>query len=299
MKPLLAIVHGPARQSPDDLSAVPCGAFTAFFDTTKRVRKIGRKAVLRYAVRRQAQLEQLLPVGTVLPALQGVMLPQGDVAQAIGANIEELTGLSDRLVGRVQYQISVSGDPQAALVRLAAPGTAFSGCKNPDELAQRFGAYSRELLDPIAAELSALPLTEGTFANMAVLVDVARVAELDRALERIDALWSDGLRIRQIGPSPAVSFASIGFKRVGAGQLRAARKRLGLLAPETRRDDILRAKRAALRSNPGDAEDIRCSARWLDQAAASGQPKGPVYDLFTWSEGRATGAAAHALRGAA
>ncbi|MEM9757360.1 MAG: GvpL/GvpF family gas vesicle protein, partial [Pseudomonadota bacterium] len=242
--------------------------FTAVFSQSGLLPRMTRRAALRAAATRQADLEELMHHGTVIPALsRGDLTPEATPA-ALRGNVTDLASLATRLAGLVQYQITVT----------AQPGTPT------DTVAARIEAG----LARAAHDWVPLPKPAETLCNAACLWPADTTDRLDAILNDIDMAWPGQLRIRQIGPSPAVSFASIWFDRVGACNLRLARDRLGLKGPVAHLDPraIASARRTALMAGqPPDT--IRRDADALSLAAALGAD-GAVHILRVWSEGRAT-----------
>lgn len=240
----------------------------------------GRRALLEHAACRQAVLERLMAFGTVLPVLTGNCLTPAEAAAALAANSPRLRQELRRLAGRVQFQVLVQW--HAALVPKRT---------DPDETAEdlrlRFTHRIADALARVAERHVNLPLREDMLANQALLLLQTRTDDLDRSLEQIDALWTEGLRIRRIGPSPPVSFASLNFRRVSSAAIRRARHRFDLEGPvdpirlrALRRDLLLRASEA-------ERAEILAAAAVLDlltRCAASG---GDLHLVRIWSEGQA------------
>jgi len=117
-----------------------------------------------------------------------------------------------------------------------------------------------------------------------VLIKTTETLALDRAVEDIDAIWTEGLRVRQIGPSPAVSFCSLGWRRTTRKQARAAEALLGV---DTNPDPevIAAARKTRLKACPPEARTaIKDAAHLLTCMARASAPT-PV--AYRWREGTA------------
>ncbi|MEA5163041.1 GvpL/GvpF family gas vesicle protein [Cereibacter johrii] len=280
LREIVAVLEGhPPSVLPEGTEAVCEAGLTAILGSPPG-RLSGRRALLEHAARRQAVLERLMACGTVLPALSGIGLTPAEAAAALAANGPRLRQELRRLAGRVQFQVLVQWDARLAPTRTDPEETA-------EDLRLRFADRIAEALAGVAEQHVNLPLRDDLLANQALLLPQSRTDDLDRSLEQIDALWTEGLRIRQIGPSPPVSFASLTFRRVASAAIRRARHRFGLEGPV---DPIrLRALRRDLLLRAAEAEraEILAAADVLDlltRCAASG---GDLHLVRIWSEGQA------------
>ncbi|RAZ81705.1 GvpL/GvpF family gas vesicle protein [Cereibacter johrii] len=280
LREVVAVLEGhPPSVLPEGTEAVCEAGLTAILGSPPG-RLSGRRALLEHAARRQAVLERLMACGTVLPALSGIGLTPAEAAAALAANSPRLRQELRRLAGRVQFQVLVQWDAGLAPTRTEPEETA-------EDLRLRFADRIAEALAGVAEQHVNLPLRDDLLANQALLLPQSRTDDLDRSLEQIDALWTEGLRIRQIGPSPPVSFASLTFRRVSSAAIRRARHRFGLEGPidpirlrALRRDLLLRAAEA-------ERAEILAAADVLDlltRCAASG---GDLHLVRIWSEGQA------------
>ncbi|QCP88167.1 gas vesicle synthesis GvpLGvpF [Cereibacter sphaeroides] len=280
LREIVAVLEGhPPSVLPEGTEAVCEVGLTAILGLPPG-RLSGRRALLEHAARRQAVLERLMACGTVLPALSGIGLTPAEAAAALAANSPRLRQELRRLAGRVQFQVLVQWDARLAPTRTEPEETA-------EDLRLRFAHRIAEALAGVAEQHVNLPLRDDLLANQALLLPRSRTDDLDRSLEQIDALWTEGLRIRQIGPSPPVSFASLTFRRVSSAAIRRSRHRFGLEGPV---DPIrLRALRRDLLLRAAEAEraEILAAADVLDlltRCAASG---GDLHLVRIWSEGQA------------
>ncbi len=243
--------------------------------------KLGRKRLLDGSVRRQQIIENLMQYGPVVPVLPGTKITLRDVPGMIASNLALLDRLHGDLDGCVQFQVTVEWNEDGAAERFG-----FDTFEARRETARDLSTQCADLLDRVALERLEMPIAGAAISNNAVLIEAARESDLDTAVEAIDSIWSEGLRIRQVGPSPAVSFASVGLRRADRADIDAALKNFGLSqVPDPERLRPLR--REALR-NAAEAERARIkrNAEILVAAYDSGSAKGPLHLAFVWREGR-------------
>jgi hypothetical protein len=286
---LIALLPGPPPQDlPAGLSAQALPGWTAILARPtlgQRLRR-NRKALLRMAGKRQLWLESLMPSGPVLPALPGTRIATDALAAMILCNADLLSRLAARLEGRVQYQITLRCDLSEAIRALASRPGPFQGLECPELLQKALAEHVSTRLGHVPqAEIIALPVSADVVANCALLLPETAVPALDQALEEIDALWSAGFALRQIGPSPAVSFASLRLEPVSLAALKEAAACLQLDLG-TGREAIRAARHQALKQ-PGAAQTpLRAAAQLLTMAGALDAP-GPYHRVLVWAEGQA------------
>ncbi len=237
---------------------------------------VDRKTRLVSAAEYQRSLETLMPYGTVVPVKQNTDLQHDNVPALLRANGPMLRDLGAALRGQDQYQISVAWDGAGVLQRFRdAPEIAglFAASRiNPQHLSDAVTSLSNRLRHTIAQELGAaatdviaLPCDTDTLANIVLLTPTHATAELDAALLAVDAIWTEGLRIRQIGPAAPASFATLQPHWISAAKIREAFTSLGLRS-DADAAQISQARKASLREArlPKDqvdaAERIACAA---------------------------------------
>ncbi|MEM9342702.1 MAG: GvpL/GvpF family gas vesicle protein [Pseudomonadota bacterium] len=276
---LIALLPGPAPHTlPRGTRAAQADGVTAIFGASRLSGlKTSRKSALKGAVQRQERLEALMPAGTVLPVIPGTYLSPSDLPTLVACNRDMLNRLFAALSGLVQYQLSVTWDRAAATARFGTTDDSL------EALAAQLRAEMMAHLT-VADDLQELPRSEDAVLNTVLLVN--EPTDLDPALEAIDAIWTEGLRIRLIGPSPAVSFASLHLRHATAGQVAAARATLGLRELPDGLDTLSAARRAAVMAAPPEMQVSLREASDLLSAAirAGGQP--PIL-ADVWREGRA------------
>lgn len=280
-QPVPSVVPAGLRLEPFDGGAI---AFDAARPTVPR----GRRALLRAAADRQARLEALLPLGTIIPTLVGTRLPQEDLGALLRANRPEIDRAAERLSGAVQFQVTVRWQAEAALAHFA---DTIHASQTVQGLRTSLAAVALDRLTEAARDVIPLPVQEDMLLNAVALVPASAIARFDRAVEAIDALWPEGFAIRQIGPSPGVSFASIGFRRISRKALRKAAQDLGV-APDVAAEDLQYVRRRALMSGQCAPERVRQAADILKLTAGLGNAT--PYQAFIWSEGRAAPVVAEA-----
>lgn len=255
-----------------------------------------RRHRLKSASRRQRWLEQLMTSATVLPFAPGHTLERDEIERMIIANSEMLGDLVTRLGGKVQYQVTVSWSENEVLHRFrsapeiaplfdagAVSGGAVAGAVS--RLASRLSQVMAARLDAVAVDCTELPLEQGALLNAVLLIQDGREAALDAVLEEIDGIWPEGLRIRQIGPGPAVSFATLRLVRQRPSDVTRALTCLGLKSLEGA-EEIGAARNRLLRDPASDANEIRTAARIATAAARLGRTDRAFHLIDLWSEGR-------------
>lgn len=269
---------------PPGLKAISHGGFTVLLGGNHRQRLLRptRKLMLRDAAKRQSVLETMMTAGTVIPVLPGMAIKATQVPEFIDANRPLLEGLVQKLGGRVQFQITVSWDAREA--------SAHFGARDPENLAEVAGELAQEfeeMLDTVVQERLSLPGATDVILNAVVLCAAEKESDLDQVVARIDEMWSDGLRIRQIGPSPALSFCSLGLRKFSKAQIAAARRVLGVAVDATP-SDIARARHAALKQAAPEAWNMLKSGAEILVAVSRSQGTTPPPLAYVWKEGRAT-----------
>lgn len=298
----IAIVPG-TNSVPSDqpLLAHQAGGFTLFTNAKPRpviALPMSRKQALLTAAARQSALESLMPLGPVITFRPGVSLAAEDAIPLVNANAKLLMELTKRFDGLVQYQITVSWAADRVLSRFRdCPELSphfKRGHVTPtglqeavQRLARRLEGEMIERLSYLATDLLSLPLVEDMLLNAVVLLPPASEHRLDAAVEAIDAMWTDGFAIRQIGPSPPASFAMLDFQMMTAKDVTQAQARLGL-APDAGLSEINAARRRALLQQPSEAATIRAAADVLCAATNARTTEFPLCHVV--SEGQSASA---------
>jgi len=278
---LIAILSG-GGPAPGGFRCAEREGFTAVFGSGHQAlwKRTNRRAILNGAVQRQRDLEALMRHGTVLPVLPGTRLEPGRTDLLIRANSRHLADLAEALKDRVQFQVSVTWSRRDAPARFGWHDDASVEC-GANGLARRLA----DALDEVVEERIGLPRQPDMLLNAAVLLRADDERRLDAALERADAIWPEGLSIRQVGPSPAVSFASLGIREVAPVAVQAARTALAL-APGAEASAIQAARRRALMAAPPETRPaILEAARIVRAAREIGEDRFP--QVYTWREGLA------------
>lgn len=258
------------------LTLVEAGGLTAVMAPPMRkpdllTRLTGNTArIVAPLVDRQRLLEHLLTRHDVLPLRPGAGLGPADAADFLKINKALLRAALNDCVGKVQYQLTISWDPSAALGRFAsmtgdtAHALATSAEAMRRSLSRDFaGRLDGAVLDRIDQPIDGIE----TVLNAVLLVERNATAALDQALEEIDAVWSEGLRLRLVGPLPPLSFTLVVARPVDRAERQAAERLLGLQS-ESSPPVIDRAFRArAAEAHPdhgGDGTDLAALAEARD-----------------------------------
>lgn len=246
----LALLRWPHLPLPAGLVSNPFGALALVQGPAPVATGFGlrhqQRALLTHAAERQALLEALQSYGPVLVIPPGTHMS----AAALAPWQRELTAWLDRLEGRVQFQLTICADRPGLDINV---GKRLTPARNlpVDLLAQTLPAETEAKLAPLTLDRIPLPISgpEMLF-NQVVLIDRASETLLDRALDRIDALWPGQLRLKLVGPSPAMSFALTTLRALPWSELQLAAQALGatLAAPPSGAAlrELGRARRAAL-----------------------------------------------------
>ena len=278
----------------------PAGDWTAcLIDSPRWRRAVLKRIALRRAVHRQEALEALLEFGAVVPVAPGALVRPDELPQIAAANGDTLTKAFGACAGRVQYEVEVGWAEDKVLTAFRhAPEIAplfRAASVDPEDIAKRVEALRTRLaeeigalLTPVASETVTLSRRSGTVARFALLISRTAHAAFEKAVEAVDALWTEGFRVRQIGPAPAAAFGTLLFRRPSREELPKAAARLGL--PNTWKGEDLRlARRRALLAAqaPDAAQEVREAYRLLAGWDAVGRPSTPPPVLDLWREGQA------------
>lgn len=278
---LIGIVAAPPWPTmPPALHLVPCGGRAALFAPAAPA-ATARDAV-RAALHRMQLYEQSGLIGRILPVAPGARIAPSEAAVVLAQADGDLDRAACEVQGASEYQLRVFWAEDRVLSAFRdspelAPVLAVPRVRAGD-LAQAVARLARRLCAAMDDELASAgfprvdqPRGPGMLLHRALLVPAASLPALDACLDRIDALWSEGLSLKLIGPTPPVSFVLFDAVRVDAARLTAARRLLGpvaALGPKA----IAAARRAALRTatDTNAAQTIRAAARdlSLDTGAA-------------------------------
>jgi Gas vesicle synthesis protein GvpL/GvpF len=267
-----------------------------------------RKEALEQVVQFQRQLEAAQVAGPVIPAaFANPLLDETEALRVLAVGHARLSQALEVFTNVRQYQIVIAWNPPIAVAHCATQGSfreaLLAAGDDPVSRARaiqalmeaeraRLGAAALTTLRSASLQLAQEPLgSEAMLVNAVVLVDTAREATFDAALEDVDASFPD-LSIKQLGPLPPVSFASITIARPKPSDIARAKVTLNLDVIDT---EMLReAYRAAMkRAHPdmagghqGRAAAITEAYRLLqrlDEANAAGgdRVKPILVDLVT------------------
>lgn len=300
----LAVVEGTHETPPSPgMTCVSVDGVTVLLSAQKRKAILlpqTRKQALQNAASRQADLEAAMAMGTVLAFRAQTSLTIADVAPLVRANRPLIDTLMARFSRCVQFQITVSWMPQGVLAHFRqAPelqpifaqsqvSPAVLECA-VERLAARLGTEMSHIIAQCSQETLGLPRAPDMLMNSVVLVPAHETARLDKAVETVDAIWSDGLRIRQIGPATAASFALLDPRRISSAEISMAREMLSLRAPLDEKT-LAQARRKALVDQPQNAEAIRSAGAVLESVLRVGAAT-PFYICNVLSEDQSAPAA--------
>ena len=203
-----------------------------------------RKKALEGVLQFQRQLEAALVAGPIVPAaFANPLLDEIDALTVLAVGHQRFTEALQVFHTVRQYQITVSWNPATAIAHCAAHADFAAAMRDVPADAMARGAAIRDFMETArsklglemiarlkgaAVELAQEPLGSDTMiTNAVVLVDMNREAAFDAALEQIDASFPD-LAIKQLGPLPPVSFASLVIERPKAQDIVKAKLTLAI-----------------------------------------------------------------------
>ena len=221
-----------------------------------------KKKALEAILQFQRQLEAAQVTGPVIPAaFANPLLDDTEALRVLAVGHQRLSEALQVFGGVHQYQITVSWNPAIAMAHQAAqPAFQAAMAQNSGDMAAR-GTTIRNLMEATRSglgqaflarlgsaslKLAQEPLgSENMITNAVVLVEKAKEAAFDAALEDIDASFPD-LAIKQLGPLPPVSFASLVIERPKAQDIAKAKLVLKIDAFEA--DTLKTAYRNAMKA---------------------------------------------------
>ncbi|MFT6223464.1 MAG: hypothetical protein ACJA1F_001308 [Paracoccaceae bacterium] len=306
---LIAILPGrPKALAIEDVEFIQNDDFTAVLRRIpRRLLKLpqSRHTRLRAAGQRQLYLETLMSSGTVLPALPDILLDPQEAVTLLRTNSPMLERLSQRMEQRIQYQITIEWQvdkilehfrtaPEIAPLFENGPTSVKSIEAAVSKMRDRLNTQISTLLQTACEDMIGLPHDNGVLWNMVVLTTQNDQFALDQAIEAIDAIWTDGFRIRQIGPAPAGSFTSLSLDRISWKTLDDALAVLDLQdwdgVEDVRRirHRLLKQQRQKAANNDANLHEIRNAAHIIEAARRAGNiDTGELLLLREWSEGQA------------
>jgi hypothetical protein len=280
---LIAVLDGTHSRAPvPEVQMVPIAGLTAVMSAAARpilrLPQSRRDHLLETANRLRLQ-EACLPLATLLPAKAGDALSHDGAARFLLANQPALARLMQLHAGQVQIQITVNWDESQVLTRFRTSpeiSPLFADQKTTPQklgaavaqLGQRLAQDISLILEPVSTEIATLPLAPGIVWNAALLLPHSRLEALSAAVEAVDAIWSDGFRIRQIGPAPIGSFVSLGLTPISGREAVRILEKFGSSVGSTRRASLMRA------AQDGTLRDtIRAEALIAEAAARLPDPE--------------------------
>jgi hypothetical protein len=276
---IIAILPCEAAQLPSGLTGVVGRGATAVLAPAPGWAERLTGGPKQTAVRHHSRLEALMAMGSVLPFAAGIACTPEEAALLLRLDAPLIARLAAEIGPRRHFQLALDWDESRVLAAFRdSPELAplFSGAAVTPEalrqaitaLADRLSATALRLLDPVAEDPVEQPRAPGCLLNLVFLLRPEDEPRLDAALQAIDALWSEGLRLRLIGPSAPISHALVDIDRADVAALAAAADLLKV-APEAGPEAVTEAAKAALRSPDlaaNAAEQIRAAARLLLRA---------------------------------
>lgn len=292
---LIAILPQRALSLPGGLTGIIRGDATAVLAEapgwSERLRAATKPGGAAQAAQRHlTRLEALLALGPVLPCPAGTACTAEEAALLLALDAPLIARLAHEIGPRRHYQLTLDWDapqvlgafrtsPELAPLFTGAPLTPEALRDGVAALADRLRATAMRLLAPAIEDPLDQPRGADSLLNLVFLLPPEAEPRLEAALEAIDALWTEGLRLRLVGPSAPFSHALIEIDRADAAALKRAADLLGL-APGATPETIAETAKAALRRldlPANGAEAIRVAAQTLirvQQAAGLGLAPG-------------------------
>lgn len=286
---IIAILPGDTVPLPAGLTRVSAGGATAVLAPAPGWTERLTGGPKQTAVRHHSRLEALLALGPVLPFAAGIACDPDEAALLLRLDAPLIARLAAEIGPRRHFQLALDWDesrvltafrdsPELAPLFAGAPVTPEALRQAITALADRLSATALRLLDPVAEDPVEQPRAPGCLLNVVFLLRPEDEPRLDAALEAIDALWTEGLRLRLVGPSAPISHALLDIDRVDAGAVSAAADLLGL-RPDAGATAVREAAKAALRRPDlaaNAAEHLRAAARLLIRAQEIAALRGSV-----------------------
>jgi hypothetical protein len=216
------------------LELVPSGGVAALTSVAPdEYLEAGREELLTHSRVLEAALEQ----GTVLPMRFGVVVPDAATVRErlLDGHREELVAQLAEMDGKVEIALKglydeaailreiVASDPEVAALRTALEGkpeaaTYQERIRLGELVAVAFAARQEQDSAAIAEELRPRavavavgePFHERMAVNASFLVERAKLAEFDRAVDDIGRREASRIRFRSTGPLPPHSFVELG-----------------------------------------------------------------------------------------
>lgn len=297
---LIAILPEGATGLPPEglcwLNAEGMSAVLAKTPASSRMQLKSRKARLNAAVEYHRRLESLRGFGTVIPVMQNTAMRASDVQTLIKANFTTLAKMGDRLRGLDQYQISVEWNSSGVLRQFrdapeftqifAAPHVrSIDLVEAIMQLKIRIGCTIIDTVNTMSVDTIELPCKEDMLTNLVILLPIGASEELDHAMLHIDAIWPEGLHIRQIGPAAAASFATLRPRWISPKMVSNAISLLDLGADATA-EQIEHKRKTLLRDNSLPKETIDEATRVLCASSHTKTIQG-MFLCDVWRDGDA------------
>ena len=240
---LIAVLEGQHPSPPlPDVQMIVQGNLTAVLSASPRPVPRPPQSLSQHlaaAAQHLARQTACMALSPLLPVRLDTPLTHADAARFLTANQPFLDQLLSRYAGMAQVQVTVSWTEAAVATRFAqeadlaalhapTPPSALDMATAVHLMALRLSAMISAHLATVAAEIAPLGLTPGLVWSGIVLLPLRRLTELNRVLDKVSALWPQGLQIRQIGPDPVTSFATLDLARVTPRDIDRALTAFGL-----------------------------------------------------------------------
>lgn len=277
---LIAVVEGrhPCPPLPD-LQMIVQGELTAVLSAAQRPTHRPRQTLRQHLADAATHLgwqTACMRLAPLLPVRLDTPLTPMGAAAFLTANQPFLAQLLTRYAGMAQVQVTVSWPDTGK--RPADPPPMQTAL----QLSARIGAD----LATVATEVAPLPLAPGLLYSAVVLLPLRKLGDLDR----IAQMWPDGLHIRQIGPDPVTSFATLDLSPVTSAQIDQALSSFGLHSLANLGQLAMARRRRLITAGPvydqTQREEIGEQAEILAAAARLPRPQNGFALCRIWEGGR-------------
>ena len=217
-----------------------------------------------------------MALANFLPASPLAHLSPEASAVFLDANRPVLFDLIARFAGLVQYQLQIAWNEEQVLTRFRhSPEIEplFAKPTKPEgiplavgRLAESLGSVIVQELSP-ALEILSLPLAPGLLWNGALLLPQKAEGELEVALQKIDAIWTEGLTLRLTGPAPVMSFCTLELEKISAAQIDWALDRFGMTSLRQAQEVASIRRRLLIAAGGEGRDEIDFQARIIEAAA--------------------------------
>ncbi|BBK41307.1 hypothetical protein STVA_13270 [Allostella vacuolata] len=265
-------ILAPREELPANLRAVAADGFAAVVGAAPEggLKGRDRSVLLPRLLASQKVIERLMARGPVLPVTLGTVLEdEARVRHMLAAGAPMLEAAFGTLGDCWQMDLSVRWDLNQVVARLMGevPGDVRAAAGSGDEAARRAlgealaglaAGERRRVQSRLAAALRDVardlivsePVEPESVVDIAILVERPALAEVEAALDRLDAEFEGRLKFRLVGPLAPHSFATVQVHLAPEAALAGACAELGVERGAGLQDVKVAYHRALVRFHP-------------------------------------------------